>query len=116
MIIYSSLSSIIRADGAPKYSMIMLVIGAIINIILDPVFIFGFNMGVQGGAVATVIGQVISFIIAVLYLRKVKSVKLEKKDFKLDKDIFRILSLGLSSFITQATILVLFIFMNNIMT
>ena len=58
----------------------------IINIILDPIFIFGFNMGVQGGAVATVIGQVISFIIAVLYLRKVKSVKLEKKDFKLDKD------------------------------
>ena len=116
MIIYSSLSSIIRADGAPKYSMIMLVIGAIINIILDPIFIFGFNMGVQGGAVATVIGQVVSFIIAVLYLRKVKSVKLEKRDFKLDKDIFRILSLGLSSFITQATILVLFVFMNNIMT
>lgn len=116
MLIYSSLSSIIRADGSPKYSMIMLVIGAIINIILDPIFIFGFNMGVQGGALATIIGQIISFIIAILYLKKIKSVKLEKKDFKLDKDIFRILSLGLSSFITQATILVLFIFMNNIMT
>ena len=94
----------------------MLVIGAIINIILDPIFIFGFNMGVQGGALATIIGQIISFIIAILYLKRIKSVKLEKKDFKLDKDIFRILSLGLSSFITQATILVLFVFMNNIMT
>lgn len=116
MLIYSSLSNIIRADGSPKYSMIMLVIGAIINIILDPIFIFTFNMGVKGGAIATVIGQVISFIIAVAYLGKVKSVKLTKEDFKLDKNTFRILSLGLSSFITQATILVLFIFMNNIMT
>ena len=116
MLIYFSLSSIIRADGSPKYSMVMLVIGAVINIILDPIFIFSLGMGVKGGALATVIGQIVSFVIAVLYLRKVKSVKLEKKDFKLDKDVFRILSLGLSSFITQATILVLFIFMNNIMT
>lgn len=116
MLIYSSLSNIIRADGSPKYSMVMLVIGAVINIILDPIFIFSLGMGVKGGALATVIGQIVSFVIAVLYLRKVKSVKLEKKDFKLDKDVFRILSLGLSSFITQATILVLFIFMNNIMT
>lgn len=116
MLMYSSLSNIIRADGSPKYSMFMLVIGAIINIILDPIFIFKFNMGVKGGAIATVIGQVVSFIIAILYLKKIKSVKLTKNDFKLDENIFRILSLGLSSFITQATILVLFIFMNNIMT
>lgn len=116
MLIYSSLSNLIRADGSPKYSMIMLVIGAVINIILDPIFIFTFNMGVKGGAFATVIGQVISFIIAVAYLWKVKSVKIAKDDFKLDKNSFKILSLGLSSFITQATILVLFIFMNNIMT
>ena len=116
MIIYSSLSSIIRADGSPRYSMVMLVIGAIINIILDPIFIFAVNMGVKGGAIATVIGQIISFVIAVFYLNKVKSVKLTKEDFKLDKKVLRILSLGLSSFITQATILVLFVFMNNIMT
>ena len=116
VIIYSAFSSIIRADGSPKYSMFMLVIGAVINIILDPIFIFGFNMGVKGGAIATVIGQVISFIIAILYLKKFKSVKLTKEDFKLDKSVVRIMSLGLSSFITQATILVLFIFMNNVMT
>ena len=116
MLIYSALSNIIRADGSPKYSMIMLVIGAVINIILDPIFIFGFNMGVKGGAIATVIGQAVSFLIAIIYIGKIKSVKLTKDDFKLDKNIFRILSLGLSSFITQVTILILFIFMNNIMT
>ena len=116
MIIYSVLSSIIRADGNPRYSMIMLVVGAIINIILDPIFIFGFNMGVFGGGLATVIGQIISFIIALCYLPKIKSVKLEKDDFKINKSILRTLSLGLSSFITQATILVLFVFMNNMMT
>lgn len=116
MLIYSSFSSIIRADGSPKYSMIMLVIGAIINIILDPIFIFGFDMGVKGGALATIIGQIVSFVIAIICLFKIKSVKLTKNDFKLDKDVFRILALGISSFITQATILVLFIFMNNILT
>ena len=116
MIVYSVFSNIIRADGSPKYSMVMLIIGAIINIILDPVFIFGFNLGVKGGAIATVIGQIVSFIIAIVYLKKFKTIKLEKDDFKLSKNIFKILSLGLSSFITQLTILVLFVFMNNIMT
>lgn len=116
MIVYSVFSNIIRADGSPKYSMVMLITGAIINIILDPVFIFGFNLGVKGGAIATVIGQIVSFIIAILYLKKFKTIKLEHDDFKLSKNIFKILSLGLSSFITQLTILVLFVFMNNIMT
>ena len=116
MIMYSSMSSIIRADGSPAYSMVMLVVGAIINIILDPIFIFVFKLGVAGGAIATVIGQVVSFIIAFAYLFKVKSVTLKKKYFKIDKDILRVLSLGLSSFITQMTILVLFVFMNNMMT
>ena len=116
MIMYSSMSSIIRADGSPAYSMVMLVVGAIINIILDPIFIFIFRLGVSGGAIATVIGQVVSFIIAFAYLFKVKSVTLKRKYFKIDKDILRVLSLGLSSFITQMTILVLFVFMNNMMT
>ncbi len=116
MIIYSALSNIIRADGSPKYSMIMLVVGAIINIILDPIFIFGFNLGVKGGAIATVIGQVVSFGIAIIYLKKFKSVKIKKESLKIDKNIFKILGLGLSSFITQCTVLVLFVFMNNMTT
>lgn len=116
MITYSAIASIIRADGSPKYSMILLVVGAIINIILDPIFIFTFNMGAKGGAIATVIGQIVSCIMALVYIPKIKSVKLEKSDFKLDKSITRTLGLGLSSFITQATVLALFVFMNNIMT
>lgn len=116
VIIYSALSNIIRADGSPQYSMMMLVVGAVINIILDPIFIFLFHMGVEGGAWATVIGQVISFLIAICYIPKIKSVKLEKKDFIPNKSIFRVLGLGLSSFITQMTVLVLFVFMNNMLT
>lgn len=116
MIVYSSLSNIIRADGSPRYSMMMLVVGAIINIILDPIFIFVFNKGVAGGAIATVIGQFISFVLAIIYVRKFKSIKLTKESIKLDKDVFRVLGLGLSSCITQCTVLVLFIFMNNMMT
>ena len=85
MITYSVLSNIIRADGSPKYSMVMLVIGAIINIILDPIFIFVFDMGVKGGAVATVIGQVVSFVIAILYIKKIKSVNLTKMILNLIK-------------------------------
>ena len=116
MIIYSALSQLIRADGSPKYSMVLLVVGAILNIILDPIFIFTFNMGVKGGAIATVIGQIVSFVMAILYLKKVKSVKLEKESFKVDNSITRTLGLGLSSFITQSTVLALFVFMNNMMT
>lgn len=116
MIVYSSLSNIIRADGSPRYSMMMLVVGAIINIILDPIFIFVFNKGVAGGAIATVIGQFISFVLAIIYVRKFNSIKLTKESIKLDKDVFRVLGLGLSSCITQCTVLVLFIFMNNMMT
>ena len=116
MFIYSSLSSIIRADGSPNYSMFLLVVGAIINIILDPIFIIKLGMGVRGGALATIIGQIVSCVMAIVYLFKIKSVKLNKNYFKLDGNIFKILSLGLSSFITQATVLILFVFMNNIIT
>lgn len=116
MIVYSTLASLIRADGSPRYSMVLLLVGAIINIILDAIFILVFHMGVEGGALATVIGQVASCIMALLYLRKFKSIQLKKEDYRLDFSIIKILGYGLSSFITQATILALFVFMNNIMT
>ena len=116
MIIYTGLAAIIRADGSPKYSMICLLTGAILNIILDPIFIFIFNMGVAGGAIATIIGQIVSCIIAIIYIPRIKSVDLKKKDFIPNKSIVKILGYGTSSFITQMTVLALFIFMNNIMT
>ncbi len=118
MIIYSGLSSIIRADGSPKYSMMCLMVGAIINLILDPIFIldWGLNLGVAGGAWATIIGQFVSFLIAIFYLKKIKSVKMEKKDYKITPTLKKNLSLGASSFITQMTVLLLFVVMNNLMT
>lgn len=116
MIIYTGLSAIIRSDGSPKYSMICLLSGAIINLILDPIFIFGFNQGVAGGAIATVIGQVVSCIIGVAYLFKMKTIKLELNDYKVDKSIFKTLGYGVSSFIIQMTVLALFVTMNNVMT
>ena len=116
MIIYTGLTAIIRADNSPKYSMSCLLVGAIINLILDPIFIFKFNMGVKGGALATIIGQIISSIMAIMYIPKIKTLDLKKNDFIPDKSIFKILGYGASSFITQMTILVLFVYMNNIMT
>lgn len=116
MIIYSGLASFIRADGSPKYSMFCLLSGAIINIILDPIFIFGFDMGVVGGAIATIIGQIVSCIIAFIYLLKIKSVKMERKDYRLNNSLKRTLSYGMASFIIQMTVLALFIVMNNVMT
>ena len=116
MIIYTGLAAIIRSDGSPKYSMICLVIGALLNIVLDYIFIMIFNMGVEGGALATVIGQIVSFIIAIAYIPRMKSFKFSKKDLIPSKTIFKTLGFGTSSFITQMTILVLFVFMNNIMT
>ena len=115
MIVYSGLSQIIRADGSPKYSMVCLLVGAVLNIILDPIFIFTFNMGVAGGAIATIIGQIVSFVIALFYISKIKSVKISKEDFKIGKCTLKTLSLGLSSFITQMTVFALFVVMNNIM-
>lgn len=99
-------NSIIRADGSPKYSMLATLIGAITNIILDPIFIFGFDMGIEGAAWATIIGQVLTFIVSLYYMiKKTKTFKLTKTSFHLDKKIFGLVSkLGISTFITQMSI------------
>lgn len=111
----SSIASIIRADGSPKYSMLSTVIGAIINIILDPIFIFACKMGVQGAAIATIIGQVVSAIVCAVYFRKMKLVKLDKDAFKLNfKTIGKTLKLGISSFITNIAIAIITIVANNV--
>ncbi len=116
LIIYTALSSIIRADGSPQYSMFFLVIGAVINVILDAIFILWFKWGVEGGALATIIGQYISAIIALFYLRKFKNFDLKLNDYKINKSLVKVMLYGLSSFITQITVLVLFVFMNNVLT
>ena len=116
MMIGTTLNSIIRADGNPKFAMASMLSGAILNIILDPIFIFIFKMGVEGAAIATIISQFLTFIINVLYIKKFKSIKLEKKDFKIKiKLASQVAMLGISSFITQMAIVVVMAFENNLL-
>ena len=111
------LNSIIRADGSPKYSMISMVSGAVLNIILDPIFIFdwGLNMGVEGAALATILSQFVTFLLNVLYIKKFKTIKLTKETFKPDFNIARkVAMLGISSFITQMAVVVVITVQNTI--
>ena len=102
------MNAVIRADGSPAWSMASMLIGAIINIILDPLFIFGFKWGMTGAALATVIGQTVSFIISLIYFFRPKTFKLTIKSFIPDLKIFSsALKLGTSSFITQMTIVII---------
>ncbi len=116
MMIGTTLNSIIRADGSPKYSMTSMVTGAILNLILDPIFIFVFKMGVQGAAIATIASQFITFILNILYIKKFKSIKLSKQDFKFKFNIVKKLSaLGISSFITQMSFVFVMACENNLL-
>ena len=111
----SAMASIIRADGSPKYSMISTLVGAVINLILDPILIFACEMGVQGAAIATITGQVVSAVVCAVYFRKMKLVKLQKEGFKPDfKVVGKFLRLGISSFITQVAIAIITIVANNV--
>ena len=116
MMISAAINSMIRADGSPKYAMLSMVIGAIINVILDPVFIFVFQMGVKGAAIATIIGQVASFVVSVLYMPHFKSVQLHKSSFApCAKVSVNIVIFGPSSFITQFAITIVMALTNNLL-
>lgn len=117
LILTNVLSNIIRADGSPNYSMTCMVIGAIINTILDPIFIFVFDMGVAGAAWATTISQVISFVVSAAYLFRFKTIKLNKNFFhpSLKKSI-ELASLGISNSLNQLAITLLQVVLNNSLT
>lgn len=113
-IIGSGSSMFVRADGSPRYAMFSTMTGAILNIILDPILIFVFDMGIRGAAIATITGQIVSAIIAIRYFRYFKSKKLEKKDFKIDlKLVGQICLLGLPSGGMQIAVMCVQIVMNN---
>lgn len=102
------MNAVIRADGSPAVSMASMCLGAILNIILDPVFIFGLDWGIAGAAWATVIGQTVSFLVSVLYFFRTRNFRLTKKSFVPHFKIFsNALKLGASSFITQISIVVI---------
>ena len=114
MMIGSTLNSIIRVDGNPKYSMTTMIMGAILNCILNPIFIFILHMGVIGAATATVISQILTFSLNISYIKKFKSINLNKKDFKIKGGVAgKVAMLGISSFINQMSIVLVMACENN---
>ena len=107
---------IVRADRSPTYSMTCVLTGAIINTILDPLFIFGFGWGIKGAAWATVIGQVISGILVVIYFGKFRKMYLEMGMLKPSSECLKaIISLGMASCINQIAMAIVQIVLNNIL-
>lgn len=107
---------IVRADRSPTYSMTCVLTGAIINTILDPLFIFGFGWGIKGAAWATVIGQVVSGILVVIYFGKFRKMYLEMSMLKPSSECLKaIISLGMASCINQIAMAVVQIVLNNIL-
>ncbi|MBO1580924.1 MATE family efflux transporter [Bacillus sp. XF8] len=117
MIVGSGMNNFIRADGNPKKSMLTLLIGSILNIILAPIFIFGFDWGMKGAALATAIAQLISFIWVMSHFFTGKSVlKIRAKNMRLSGTLVgKIFALGVGSFITQMATSVQIIVINNVM-
>lgn len=105
---------IMRADRSPTYSMVCMLTGAIINTILDPLFIFVFHWGIKGAAAATIIGQIISGIIVIYYFARKRNMELESSMFRPRKEFVKaIASLGMASCINQIAMAIVQITMNN---
>lgn len=117
LILGNVLSTLIRADGSPRFSMICTLVGCLTNIALDPIFMFGFGMGVDGAAKATVISQFLGLVISIPYFFHMKQVHLGRGAFRPDLKLNgRNLSLGLSNCFTQLAITLVQIVMNNSLT
>lgn len=117
LIVATGAGNVIRADGSPKFSMTCNLVGAVINTVLDAIFVFGFNMGMAGAAYATIIGQIVSGLMALYYLRHYKTVRLRKENFLLKwKCVSKIASLGASPCINQVSMMIVQIIMNKSLT
>lgn len=109
-----AMNPIIRADGNPRFAMISTLNGAIINIILDPIFIFGLHWGMMGAALATVIGQVATAILSVWYLFHMRIIHPERSDYRLYGHLcVRMLTLGMTSFLSQISLVAAMAAINN---
>ena len=114
-LVQNTLASIIRADGSPKYAMGAMLAGAVLNIIGDPVAIFVLDLGIQGAAWATILGQFVSFCICAAYLTCSKTFRVSAASFRPDLTLLKqVMALGASSFLTQLSIVVITI-VNNIL-
>ena len=109
-----AMNPVIRADGSPRFAMASILAGAAANIVLDPLFIFVLRMGMTGAALATVIGQFITALLAVIYLLRLKSVRLKKTDLLLSAKISsRTLTLGICSLLSQLSLVAAMAAINN---
>lgn len=109
-----AMNPVIRSDGSPRFAMISTLAGALMNIILDPVFIFVFRWGMMGAAAATVLGQILTAVLAVWYLLHMKAVHLEKRSFLPDWTVIRrFISLGVCSFLSQISLVAAMAAINN---
>lgn len=114
LIANTGMSKLILADGSPRYSMISMLIGAIVNTILDPIFIFGLHMGMRGAALATILGQIVSFSISLRYMLHFKTIVLTRDSFRLTGvHILNILKFGASACFNQVAMAVVQIVLNN---
>ncbi len=112
----TSLNGVIRSDGSPKYAMASMISGAVLNTILDPIFIFVLHKGVAGAAVATILSQILTFILNIAYLKRFKSIKITKDSIKLEAKIgIKLALLGISSFITQMSYVAVMSVENNLL-
>lgn len=111
-----AMNPVIRADGNPRFAMVSTLAGAILNIILDPIFIFVCQWGMMGAAVATVLGQVLTAALAVWYLRRLKTARLDRAAFQLDGEIVKnTLTLGITSFLSQISLVAAMAAINNML-
>ena len=105
---------LMRADGSPKMTMISNLSGAVINTILDAVFVLGFEWGMEGAAYATIIGQIFSAGLVINYMRKFKTAPLQRKHFKIEwQYLSQIMFIGMASFFNQLAIMIVQIVLNN---
>lgn len=112
----SAASTTIRADGSPRYSMLFNVVGAVLNVILDWLFMYPLGWGIQGAAAATVISQVISFVMAVLYFTKFKAFEIKLREIKISlSHMMDSMKAGIPSFINQILLMTSNIVLNNML-
>ena len=109
-----AMNPIIRSDGSPRFAMVTTVLGAVVNIILDPLFIYGFHWGMMGAAVATVLGQVLTAALAAWYLCHMKAVRLSRESFRVHPKLMKqYIPLGVCSFLAQISLVAAMATINN---
>lgn len=100
-----AMNPIVRSDGSPRFAMATLLTGAVINVILDPVFIYGFHWGMTGAALATILGQIVSAMMFLGYLFRMKAVKLDRDSFRFRFPLLaKMARMGMASLLTQVSI------------